>query len=29
MHYNTEIIGKVIESERKKLGFSQERLGKN
>lgn len=28
MHYNTEIIGKVIESERKKLGFSQERLGK-
>lgn len=28
MRYNTEKIGKTIESERKKLGYSQERLGK-
>lgn len=27
MRYNTEKIGKVIESERKKKGYSQERLG--
>ena len=28
MRYNTEMIGKAIESERKKLGYSQEALGK-